>query len=422
MSAAASQFRHSTIPAMSPRAQSLLRDLLSFMESEVYPNEERWERELREMPKPFGYIPAVLEELKAKAQARGLWNLFLPEWSGISHAEYAVLAEVMGRNLWAAEVFNCQFPDTGNMETLHLYGTREQNAAYLEPLKQGKVRSAFVMTEPGVASSDAVQLKTRIERDDRNGTYVINGQKWWISSAGDPRCKVFLVLGDTSINYPGQELSRHRRHSIVIVPTDTPGIRIKTPMTMFGYDDSPFGHFEVDFTNVVVPQANLLFKEGHGFEIAQARLGPGRLHHCMRSVGLGQRALELAVARMQTRSVQGGKLLESMQSLRNELAESRIELEQARLLVLRAAASMDEVGAKESRALISMCKVQVPRAVLHVLDKAMQMHGGVGVSHQFPLASWYARTRTVRYMDGPDSSHLEVIAKDELAKANKPKL
>jgi alkylation response protein AidB-like acyl-CoA dehydrogenase len=411
-----------SIPALSPKAQNLMRNLLEFMDAHIYPNEERFEREMAEQTakaKRFGAIPPVLEELKFNAKRAGLWNLFLPEWSGISNRDYASLAEVMGRNLWAAECFNCQFPDTGNMETLHLFGTKEQKQVWLEPLKQGLIRSAFVMTEPGVASSDAVQLKTRIERDEKNKTYIINGQKHWISGAPDPRCKVFLLLGDTSINTRNEDdrikLARHRRHSVVIVPVDSPGIKIKTPMTTFGYDDAPFGHFEVDFTNVVIPQSNLLKEEGAGFEIAQARLNPGRIHHCMRTVGLAQRALELTTQRMRSRTVQGGTPLEKLGSLRVEIAESRIQVDQARLLVLRAATAMDEVGAKNSRKLISMCKVQVPKAALAVIDKAIQVHGAIGLSHQFPLASWYARTRTVRFMDGPDASHLEVIAKEEFA-------
>jgi len=391
-----------SIPALSPRAQELLKKLLVFMDEHIYPNEDRFEREMAQQTargQRWGAIPPVLEELKEKAKKAGLWNLFLPEWSGISNRDYATLAEVMGRNLWAAEVFNCQFPDTGNMETLHLFGNKEQQAKWLQPLREGTIRSAFVMTEPGVASSDAVQLRTRIERDDVNKTYRINGQKHWISGAPDPRCKVFLLLGDTSINVKDEEerkkIARHRRHSVVIVPTDTPGIKIKTPMTTFGYDDAPFGHFEVDFTDVIIPQANLLKEEGAGFEIAQARLGPGRIHHCMRTVGLAQRALELTTYRMRTRTVQGGTPLEKLGSLRVEIAESRIQVDQARLLVLRAATAMDEVGAKNARKLISMCKVQVPKAALAVLDKAMQVHGAIGLSHQFPLASWYARTRTV---------------------------
>ena len=411
-----------SIPPLSPRATGFLTTLLKFMKDNVYgENEERFEREMREQTlknKRFGAIPSIVEELKLKAKKEGLWNLFLPDWSGISNRDYATLAEIMGRNLWIAECFNCQFPDTGNMETLHLFGNKNQNETWLEPLKQGKIRSAFVMTEPGVASSDAVQLKTRIERNDSSKTYKINGSKWWISGAGDPRCKVFLVLGDTSINLPEEErkkVQRHRRHSIVIVPVNTPGVKIKTPMTAYGYDDAPFGHFEVDFVDVIVPQENLLKEEGAGFEIAQARLGPGRIHHCMRTIGLAQRALELIVHRMRTRTVQAGTPLEKLGSLRAEIADLRIQVEQARLLVLRAATAMDEVGAKNARALISMCKVQVPKAALAVIDRGIQIHGAVGMSHQFPLASWFVRTRTVRFMDGPDASHLEVIAKDIFA-------
>jgi alkylation response protein AidB-like acyl-CoA dehydrogenase/aminoglycoside phosphotransferase (APT) family kinase protein len=400
------------IPPLSVHAFELLDKLSEFFEHEIVPNESVYEEQLESARNRFS-IPPILEELKQKAKAKGLWNLFLPQWSNISNRDYAALAEVMGRNLWAAECFNCQFPDTGNMETLHLFGNDTQQRQWLDLLTSGVIRSSFVMTEPGVASSDATSLKTKIER--RGSSYCINGSKWWISGAGDPRCKVFLVLGQTSDDL---QTSRHRRHSIVIVPTNTPGVRIKTPMTVFGYDDAPYGHMEVDFVDVIVPIDNLLGKEGMGFEIAQARLGPGRLHHCMRTIGLAQRALEITASRLKNGVVgqpQGRVSMQQLQSLRFQLAQSRVELDQARLLVLRAATLVDQVGAKNARKLISMCKVAVPNVALSVIDNAIQAHGAVGLSHQLPLAKWYARTRTVRFMDGPDSSHLEVIAKEELA-------
>jgi len=402
-----------SIPPLSDRARLLLARLDAFMRNRVYPSEAVYDEQLAQLTKRGARwsVPPVMETLKAEAKAAGLWNLFLPEWSHISHREYAALAELMGRNLWAAEVFNCQFPDTGNMETLQLFATERQKKDWLEPLAEGRIRSAFVMTEPGVASSDAVQIKTQIVREGAN--YRINGKKWWISGAGDPRCKVFLLLGDTSMG--NKDLPRHGRHSVVVVPTDAKGVHIKTPMTAFGYDDAPYGHFEVDLVDVVVPASNLLYKEGAGFEIAQARLGPGRLHHCMRTVGLAERALELTTERMRSRTVQGGTPLANLGALRAEVAESRMQVDTARLLVLRAAAKMDESGAKAARTLISEAKVYVPNAALAVIDKAMQVHGGVGVSYQFPLAAWYARTRTVRYMDGPDATHREVIAKTEFA-------
>jgi len=407
------------VPALSARAAYVLRELERFMRERVYPNEPVYEAQLQQATArgERWSAPPILEELKRDARARGLWNLFLPEWSGLTNREYAALAEVLGRNLWAADAANSNFPQTGNMETLHLFATPAQKARWLEPLKAGEMRSAFVMTEPGVASSDAVQLKTRVERVPGD-KYRINGSKWWISDAGSPLCKLFLVLGDTSVNVRDaterDKLPRHRRHSVVLVPVDAPGVRIKSPMTAFGYDDAPYGHFEVDFVDVEVPVSNLLHEEGAGFEIAQARLGPGRLHHCMRTVGLAERALELTVSRMRERTVKGGVRLVDLDSLRVEVAESRIAVDQARLLVLRAASAVDQVGAKAARALISQCKVAVPNLALAVIDKAIQVHGGVGLSHQLPLAAWYARTRTVRFMDGPDSVHLDVVAKDVL--------
>jgi len=401
-------------PPLSPRAQRLLDDLKEFMEKQVYPAEDLYEqqmKEFREAGNPW-QIPPIIEELKMKAKARGLWNFFLEDFSHITQAEYAVLAEQMGRNLWAAEIFNCQFPDTGNMETLHLFGNDKQKADWLEPLKEGEIRSAFVMTEPQVASSDAVNIATEIRRE--GDEFVISGRKHWISNGGDPRLKILLVLGKTSMNSKNSEaLPRHKRHSVVLVPRDANGVKFSNPMTAYGYDDAPQGHLELELDHVRVPVTNLLFEEGTGFEIAQARLGPGRIHHCMRTIGLAERSLELLLDRALTRSA-FGSTLSDMGTIRKDIADSRIAIDQARLLTLRAAHAMDIVGSKAARKFISMIKVLAPLMALEVMDKAAQVHGGIGVSHQFPIASYFARTRTVRFMDGPDEVHRETIAKLEL--------
>eukprot|EP00924_Labyrinthula_sp_SR-Ha-C_P006575 snap_masked-scaffold_38-processed-gene-2.45-mRNA-1 protein AED:0.01 eAED:0.01 QI:0/-1/0/1/-1/1/1/0/790 len=395
---------------MSPFAESVLNKLLRFMDTFIYPNEELYERQLEA---DRWKIPPIVEELKLEAKKAGLWNLFLPEWGGLTQAEYARCSEIMGRNLWAAEVFNCQFPDTGNMETLYLFGNEEQKKQWLEPLKNGTIRSAFVMTEPQVSSADAVSISTELKLSADKSEYVINGKKWWISNGGDPRLKILLLLGYTGCNAPNaEELPRHKKHSVILVPADAPGVIIKTPMTAFGFDDAPQGHFEVDFVNVKVPVTNLLYEEGTGFEIAQARLGPGRLHHCMRTIGIAERSLELMLHRVLTR--EASQPLHKKGTIRQDIADARIEIECLRGLVIKASHELDVVGSKEARKLIAMTKVQVPVKVQDILDKVMQVHGAVGLSHQFPLSKWYARTRTVRYMDGPDAVHRETIAKLEL--------
>lgn len=395
-------------PPMSEHCITLLNKLISFMEREVYPNEKLFEDQLS---KSRWQIPAIMIELQEKAKAEGLWNLFMPEWSGLTQAEYARLAEVMGRNLWAAEVFNCQFPDTGNMETLFLFGNTEQQEKWLTPVRNGAWKSAFVMTEPEVSSADAVSISTEIKRTDDGKHFIINGNKWWISSGGDPRLKVLLLLGNTSCN-TSAELPRHKKHSVVIVPADASGVNFIEPMTAFGFDDAPQGHFRVSFTNVKVPVENLLIEEGRGFEIAQARLGPGRLHHCMRTVGLADRALDLMIDRALNRKA--SKPLHEKGTIRQDIADSRIDISMMRQLVLQAAHKLDCVGSKEARKEIAMAKVNVPLIAQKVIDKTIQVHGGVGLSHQFPLSKWYARTRTVRFMDGPDAVHRETIAKLEI--------
>ena len=312
---------------------------------------------------------------------------------------YGHMAEVMGRNLWAAEVFNCQFPDTGNMDVLHMFGTSDQQLTWLEPLKRGMIRSAFVMTEPGVASSDATSISATIRRDDTGGGYIVNGLKWWISGAGDPRCKLFLVLGRSAA--PGDtSLPRHRQHSIIIVPRDAAGVVVEEAMSVYGFDDAPHGHFVVRFDDVRVPASNIIAGEGRGFEIAQARLGPGRVHHCMRTIGLMERALELMLDRVTSRHARGHPMSE-FGAIRKDIADMRIAIDAARELTVAAARAIDAVGSKEARKQIACIKVHVPLVAQRVIDMAIQAHGGVGMSHQFPLAAWWARTRSVRFMDGP---------------------
>lgn len=398
-----------TLFPFSSKAKTTLTKLRKFMQEEVYPNEALYEEQL--LANPHG-VPAVMESLKAKAQAAGLWNLFLPQWSGLTNVEYGVLAEQMGRNLWAAEVFNCQFPDTGNMETLELFGTTHQKLRWLEPLKRGECRSAFAMTEPTVASSDATNIALSITKLE--DCYVLNGTKHWISNGADPRLKILLVLGKTDLE---NRLPKHRRHSVVLVPRDTAGVEIREALTIFGYDDAPAGHCVVHFKNVRVPHNHLLFQEGAGFEIAQARLGPGRIHHVMRTVGLAERALELLCQRALQREAFGKKLSEQG-TIRSDIATSRIEIEQCRLLTLQAAHVMDTQGAKAARKFISMVKVEAPLMASRVIDRAIQVHGAIGLSSRFPLAAFFARARTVRFMDGPDEVHRELIAKMELLEAS----
>jgi acyl-CoA dehydrogenase len=387
---------------------------MAFMEEHIYPNEERFEAEV-EANRAAGnaWVPTrLIEELKPKARAAGLWNLFLPNSprapQGLSNLEYAPLCEIMGRVPWAAEVFNCSAPDTGNMETLERYASEAIKDRWLEPLLRGEIRSAFLMTEPEVASSDATNIQCRIERDGDH--YVINGRKWWSSGAGDPRCAVYIVMGKTNPDAP-----RHAQQSMIVVPADTPGIRVVRALSVFGYDDAPHGHMEVELTNVRVPVDHILLGEGRGFEIAQGRLGPGRIHHCMRSIGAAERALELMCQRLNSR-VAFGKPIAAQTIWHERIAEARCMIEQARLLVLKAAYMMDTVGNKAAKAEIAMIKVVAPNVACKVIDWAIQAWGGAGVSQVTPLARSYAHQRTLRLADGPDEVHRNAIAKLELAK------
>jgi acyl-CoA dehydrogenase len=392
----------------SPRTQQLRSKLQAFMDEHIYPNEPRFQAELKEHP--WGVIP-VIEDLKPVARAAGLWNMFLPEseyGAGLTNLEYASLCEIMGRSPMAPEVFNCSAPDTGNMEVLVRYGTPEQKQRWLTPLLAGEMRSCFCMTEPGVASSDATNISSSIRRDGEE--YVINGHKWWSSGAGDPRCKISIFMGKTDPQAP-----RHKQQSMILVPLDLPGVTIKRMLTVFGYDHSPHGHGEIVFENVRVPASNLLLGEGRGFEIAQGRLGPGRIHHCMRLIGVAERALEAMCRRAESR-VAFGKKISEMGTVRADIAQSRMEIEQARLLVLKAAFMMDTAGNKAARAEIAMIKVIAPNVALRVLDRAIQVHGGAGVCQDFFLASAWANSRTLRLADGPDEVHTEAIAKLEIGK------
>jgi acyl-CoA dehydrogenase len=390
----------------SAKSQDFHARLTAFMREHVYPNEIFYQQQLQaDRWRP----PPVVEELKAKARAAGLTNLFLPDseyGAGLTNFEYAPLCEVMGRVPWAAEVFNCSAPDTGNMEVLARYGSPEQKDRWLKPLLAGDIRSCFAMTEPDVASSDATNIRARIDR--RGDRYVLNGRKWWTSGAGDPRCKVAIFMGRTDPN-----AETHRQQSMILVSMDSPGVTVKRMLTVFGYDDAPHGHAEVLFEDVTVPATNLILGEGRGFEIAQGRLGPGRIHHCMRLIGLAERCLELMCRRVKGR-VAFGKPLAEQGTLRADIAESRIEIEQARLLTLKAAHLMDTAGNKAARAEIAMIKVVAPNVALRVIDRAIQAHGGAGVSGDFPLAAAWALTRTLRLADGPDEVHREAIAKLEL--------
>jgi acyl-CoA dehydrogenase len=395
----------------SPKVERLRAQLLAFMDRDVYPAERAFERELNEAPSRW-QIPPVMEALKKKARNEGLWNLFLPEselGAGLTNLEYAPLCEIMGRSPIAPEVFNCSAPDTGNMETLVRYATPAQQEQWLKPLLAGEIRSSFAMTEPAVASSDATNIEARIERDGNQG-YVINARKWWTSGAMDPRCKIFILMGKTDPNAP-----RHQQQSMILVPRDTLGVTVVRALTVFGYDDAPHGHAEVEFKDVRVPAENILLGEGRGFEIAQGRLGPGRIHHCMRMIGLAERSLEAMCARVKSR-VAFGRPLADQGVIREWIADSRMEIEQARLLTLKAAHMMDTVGNKVAQAEIAMIKVIAPKMLLAVIDRAIQAHGGGGVSQDFGLAYAWARSRVMRIVDGPDEVHKRAVARVELRK------
>ena len=393
----------------SPQVQELRERLTAFMREHIYPNERKWHEHTRSA-KRWEVVP-IIEELKPTARAAGLWNLWRPKSHGgtLSNLEYAPLCEIMGRVEWAPEVFNCSAPDTGNMETLLKYGTPEQVKTWCEPLLEGKIRSAFLMTEPDVASSDATNIQTHIRRDGNE--YVINGVKWWSSGAGDPRCKIYIVMGKTDPDNP----SRHSQQSMILVPAGTPGMKILRHLPVFGYDDAPHGHMEIEFKDVRVPASSILLGEGRGFEIAQGRLGPGRIHHCMRLIGLAERALEKMCVRVKSRTTFGKPVAERTVTL-ERIAESRIMIDQARLLTLKAAYMMDTVGNKAARAEIAMIKVAAPAMACTVLDWAIQAHGAAGVCDDFGLAQAYAHARTLRLADGPDEVHRNQIGKLELAK------
>ncbi len=398
---------------LSARGRDLRDRVDAFMREHVFPNEPRYDAELEQNTRRNArWTPLELvEELKARARAAGLWNLFLPaseHGAGLTNLEYAPLAELMGHVHWASEVFNCSAPDTGNMETLERYGTPEQKARWLAPLLAGEIRSAFAMTEPDVASSDATNIRTSMRR--AGGEYVINGRKWWTSGAGDPRCRVYIVMGKTD---PGA--AKHQQQSMILVPADTPGVKVIRALNVFGYDDAPHGHMEVGFDDVRVPVGNMLLGEGRGFEIAQGRLGPGRIHHCMRSVGMAERALALMCKRLTTRVAFGGTI--ARQTVWQErIANARCMIDQARLLTLHAARLMDVAGNKAAKAEIAMIKVVAPNVACTVLDWAIQAYGAAGVSDDFPLAYAYCRQRTLRFADGPDEVHRNAIARLELGK------
>jgi acyl-CoA dehydrogenase len=392
----------------SQRSLQLRDKLLAFMDAHVYPNERVYSQQLHAQPSRW-HSPPIMEELKAKARAEGLWNLFLPAHvGGLSNYDYAPLCEIMGRSPIAPEVFNCNAPDTGNMEVLIRYGTDEQKKKWLTPLMAGEIRSCFAMTEPEVASSDATNIRSSIARDGDH--YVLNGRKWWTTNAPDPRTKIAIFMGKTDPNAP-----RYTQQSMILVPMGTPGVKVVRPLTVFGYDDAPQGHGEVLFENVRVPASNMLLGEGRGFEIAQGRLGPGRIHHCMRAIGVAERALEAMIHRVKQR-VAFGKPLAEQGAIRQDIAKSRIEIDQARLLTLNAADTMDKLGNKAARKEIAAIKIAAPNMVLRVLDRAIQAHGAAGVSGDFDLAEAYANARTLRIVDGPDEVHLEAIAKLELGK------
>ncbi len=388
----------------SAKTLELQKQLGAFMDEHIYPNEKTHADEINSGDR---WQPLeLIEDLKQKAKAADLWNLFLPDISGLTNLEYAPLAEMMGRVVWSSEVFNCSAPDTGNMEVLHLYGTPEQKLKWLAPLLDGEIRSCFSMTEPDVASSDATNIRSSIARDGDD--YILNGRKWWSTGAGDARCKLSIFMGKTDAT-----AAKHLQQSMILVPMDADGVKVERLLDVFGYDDAPNGHAEITFTNVRVPKENLLLGEGRGFEIAQGRLGPGRVHHCMRLIGIAERSLELMCSRAKARNA-FGKSIAEQGVVRQWIAESRLAIAQARLLVLKTAWMMDIAGTKAARREIAMIKAVIPQMVQTVIDRAIQVHGGGGVSQDFPLAQFWIYARTLRLADGPDEVHLESIAKMEL--------
>jgi acyl-CoA dehydrogenase len=393
---------------LSARTKELQANLNAFMDEYIYPGEETYEEQLNGQDDRW-QLPPIVEELKKEARAQGLWNLFLPDaehGAGLANLEYAPLCEIMGRVHWAPEVFNCSAPDTGNMEVLHMYGSPEQQKQWLEPLLAGEIRSAFAMTEPAVASSDARNIECSIVRD--GDEYVINGTKWWTSGMGDPRCKIIILMGKTD-----PKASIYEQQSQILVASDTPGVTVKRMLPIMGYDDAPHGHGEVVFKDARVPAENIILGEGRGFEVAQGRLGPGRIHHCMRVIGVAERALELMCRRAAERET-WGRLLADRSITQERIAQSRIEIDMCRLLVMKAAWKMDTVGNKEARQEIGMIKVAAPNMALDVIDRALQLHGGGGMSDDFPIAYMAAHTRAMRLFDGPDEVHRQQIARLEL--------
>ncbi|HEV7701608.1 MAG TPA: acyl-CoA dehydrogenase family protein [Pyrinomonadaceae bacterium] len=388
----------------SAKSIELQRRLTSFMDEHIYPNEQVYHDEVNsgDCWRPLDLI----ENLKVKARAEGLWSLFLADVSGLSNIDYAPLAEIMGRVTWASEVFNCSAPDTGNMEVLHLYGNEEQKKKWLKPLLDGEIRSCFSMTEPDVASSDATNIRASIVRE--GATYILNGRKWWSTGGGDARCKLSIFMGKTDESAP-----KHLQQSMILVPMDTPGVEVKRMLNVYGYDDAPTGHAEIHFNNVRVPVENILLGEGRGFEIAQGRLGPGRVHHCMRLIGVAERSLELICERARSRNA-FGKPIAEQGVIRQWIAEARCAIDQSRLLVLRTAWLMDTQGNKAARREIAMIKAVVPQMTCTIIDRSIQVHGGGGVSQDFPLTQFWIYARSLRLADGPDEVHFESIARMEL--------